>query len=45
MKNENDEKKVIVIDSIMGSGKTSYAIQRMKEAPKITKVYIRYAVP
>lgn len=33
MKNENKTKKVIVLDSIMGTGKTSYAIQLMKEAP------------
>ena len=33
MKNENEAKKVIVLDSIMGTGKTSYAIQLMKEAP------------
>ncbi|OAB44648.1 DEAD/DEAH box helicase family protein [Paenibacillus antarcticus] len=41
MKNENEDKKVIVLDSIMGSGKTSYAIQLMKEAPNTQRfIYV-----
>ena len=37
----NNKKKVVVIDSMMGTGKTSYAIQLMQEAPSNQKfIYV-----